>query len=231
MQQFHTLRRGKERNPLRNQNTRTWCLIYSWGWVKKMKNNALHPCVYQLCSLFGGSPPEVPSIPHSCVFPDRHLVSTWTSGSQERERGTHTLPVSDSATVCPPLTPSKTRLRSSPAPYITHAALFTTPTIVIRLPNNPSAHSLLLAPPPFLTWLQNQPEPRQSSNIMLCCVGFSSPPLSRGIYVRRKHSLLCLFVKNTSPSSDSKATKWQNLQNDGCSFLSLYEPHKAMMGH
>lgn len=54
-------------------------------------------CVYQCRSIFGGRPLSAPrSLPalkhylllpppsHSCALPDRHLLSTWTTGSRER---------------------------------------------------------------------------------------------------------------------------------------------------
>lgn len=219
MQHFRTLRRGKERNPLRNQNTRTWCLIYFWGWVKKKKTITRYAPVFISYVLFlAGAPQKSPPSPIHVCF----QTGIWSpherqapKRERERERHTHSSCERFCNSVSPP-TPSKTRLHSSPAPYITHAALFMTPTIVIRLPNNPSApstHYLLLAPPPFLTWPQNQSEPWQSSNIMLCCVGFSSSfsPLvfmydgniSRSVYLLKTlHPCMIRKPPNRTESSE-----------------------------
>lgn len=116
----------------------------------------------------GGSPPIL------CISrqEDRHLVSTWTSGSRERD----TLPEKG---FCKCVHPLKTFLCCSSTPYITHAALFTTPPPPTPLPCMTAKHLPHLPPhPPTpcsshhpLTWLQTNKNLRSPVILYLVFVG------------------------------------------------------------
>ena len=129
---------------------------------------------------------------------DRHLVSTWTSGSLER----HTLPERASTNVC---TPSKHFCAAAPL-HISHMLPCSQPPLSLYgcqtspPPPPPSTYSLQLVPPPHMP--PNQWEPPQSSNSISCFYVFH---LWHDFLKLRNFLDRCLCVRNSSNSSNAEA--------------------------
>lgn len=126
-------------------------------------------CVSVVSSFWRGTPGGPPLL-ILCVYiqEDRHLVSTWTSGSL---RGRHT----SWEGFCKCAHTLKTFQFCSTTPYITHPALFTTPLYLYDCQTSPPSPP---RPPTLcslyhpLTWLQTNEILSAAAVLYLVFVGF-----------------------------------------------------------
>lgn len=171
--------RGVQSEKALNNTTMPRHILRVKGANQMAKRDAYHKMetcwvkiVMSLSSLiFLAGNPGGPPLPILCISrqEDRHLVSTWTSGSLER----HTLPERASTNVC---TPSKHFCAADPL-HISHTLPCSQPPQSLygsqtSPPSPPSStYSLQLVPPPHMA--PNQWEPPQSSNSISCFYVFT----------------------------------------------------------